>query len=145
MLAVNLRFTAVNFRLTQTPLAPNDEVARRSSVPSWANRKAVEMATEAFTAAPVHAARPDEVTARPEFIRLPRPGHHCPYSGLTRSGLNALILGPDPPVQSVCLRKQGKLRGTRLIDYASLMGFLRGQGARGGAYDRRTNGGTSHD
>ena len=68
---------------------------------------------------------------RPEFIRLPQPGKRCPYTGLSRSGLNNLILpcalnGHRPPVRSVCLRPRGAVRGTRLICYDSLMGYLRG-------------------
>lgn len=68
-------------------------------------------------------------TQRPEFIRLPRPGTRCPYTGLTRSGLNNLILpcalnGHRPPVRSVCLRQRGAVRGTRLINYDSLLSYL---------------------
>ena len=69
----------------------------------------------------------------PEFIRLPRPGTRCPYTGLSRSGLNNLILpmavnGFKPPVHSVCLRKRGAMRGTRLIVFDSLMQHLRSCG-----------------
>jgi len=63
-------------------------------------------------------------TVKPEFIRLPRPGQQCPYSGLSRSKMNELILGDRPVVRSVCLRKRGQIRGTRLIDYDSLMNYL---------------------
>jgi hypothetical protein len=71
---------------------------------------------------------------RPEFIRLPQPGKRCPYTGLSRSGLNNLVLPCDlngfkPPVRSVCLRQRGAVRGTRLICYDSLIGYLRHQGA----------------
>lgn len=70
---------------------------------------------------------------RPEWIRLPRKGHRCPYSGLSRSSLNELILpnkenGGKPAVKSVCLRKRGQLRGTRLINYDSLMEHIGKQG-----------------
>lgn len=70
------------------------------------------------------------VPQRPEFIRLPQPGKRCPYTGLTRSGLNNLILpcdlnGHRPPVRSICLRQRGAVRGTRLICYDSLMVYLR--------------------
>ena len=68
---------------------------------------------------------------KPEFIRLPRPGQQCPYTGLTRSYLNSLILpseanGHDPPVKSVCLRPRGAQRGVRLIHYESLLEYLYG-------------------
>ena len=66
---------------------------------------------------------------RPEWIRLPKAGAFCLYSGLSRSGLNELILpcpanNFKPPVQSISLRKRGALRGTRLISYDSLMKYL---------------------
>ena len=65
----------------------------------------------------------------PEFIRLPKPSTLCPFSGLTRSTMNALVLpGANneftPPVKSKVLRRSGNLRGVRLIVYASLMGYL---------------------
>lgn len=63
----------------------------------------------------------------PEFCRLPRSGQRCPISGLSRSKLNELILGPRPAVKSVVLRNRGTIRGIRLIDVASLLQFLRQQ------------------
>jgi len=65
----------------------------------------------------------------PEFLRLPRPGSQCRYSGLSRSALNALALPCaandfQPPVESRCLRQRGKVRGIRLIVYGSLMRYL---------------------
>ena len=65
---------------------------------------------------------------KPEFIRLPKNGQ-CPYTGLTRSKMNQLILpcednGFKPPVRSVCLRPKGGFKGTRLIDYQSLLNYL---------------------
>ncbi len=70
--------------------------------------------------------------ATPEFIRLPPPGKRCTYTGLSRSGMNNLILpcavnGYKPPVRSVCLRQRGAVRGTRLVNYRSLMDHLGGQ------------------
>ena len=76
------------------------------------------------TCQPVHAPAQDTGSVRPEFIRLPKAGRQCPHSGLSRSKLNELILGPKPPVRSVCLRKRGQVRGTRLISYDSLMAYL---------------------
>ena len=66
----------------------------------------------------------------PEFIRLPKSPDRCPYSGLTRSALNELILGQSPPVRSVVVRKRGAVRGIRLIDYASLVRYLHQLGER---------------
>jgi hypothetical protein len=66
----------------------------------------------------------------PEFIRLPRSGQLCPWTGLTRSKLNELILPSEansfkPAVKSVSLRPKGAVKGTRLIVYNSLVGYLR--------------------
>ncbi len=65
----------------------------------------------------------------PEFIRLPKAGIQCQYTGIPRSTMNGLILaGPhnnfNPPVKSVVLRRPGNTRGVRLIVYASLMAYL---------------------
>ena len=64
------------------------------------------------------------VAREPEFIRLPRNGERCPLSGLSRSLLNSLILGDKPPVRSVVLRQRGKVKGVRLIVWASLKAYL---------------------
>jgi len=66
---------------------------------------------------------------KPEWIRLPAPGHRCPYTGLSRSTLNELTIpgpanGNKPPVKSVVLRKRGAVRGIRLLNYDSLMQYL---------------------
>jgi hypothetical protein len=69
------------------------------------------------------------VGLKPEFSRLPRSGERCPFTGLSRSGLNSLILpcpanNFHPPVRSVSLRKRGQIKGVRLIVFQSLMDFL---------------------
>ena len=71
----------------------------------------------------------------PEFIRLPKTGTLCPYTGLTRSKLNELVLpcpqnDHKPPVKSVCLRQRGAVKGVRLIVFKSLMDYLHGQEGR---------------
>jgi hypothetical protein len=68
--------------------------------------------------------------ATPEFIRLPKPGTLCKYTGLSRSYLNFLILPTKqnkftPPVRSNVLRQKGARTGVRLIDYQSLVRFIR--------------------
>jgi len=73
-------------------------------------------------------------SVKPEWLRLPAPGHRCPFTGLSRSTLNELIIsGPandgHPPVKSVVLRRRGALRGIRLINYDSLMAYLMSLGA----------------
>lgn len=69
--------------------------------------------------------------ARPEFLRLPRPGERCPVTGLSRTTLNELTIpsaanGNRPPVRSVVLRKRGASRGIRLVDFESLTSYLHG-------------------
>jgi len=66
----------------------------------------------------------------PEFTRLPKPGTLCPYTGLSRSALNMLILpcrqnGNKPPVRSFVLRQRGAKTGIRLIDWQSLRAYIR--------------------
>jgi hypothetical protein len=68
------------------------------------------------------------VEHKPEFTRLPKAGQQCPYTGLTRSVLNDLILptreNPKPAVRSVVMKKRGAIRGIRLIDYDSLLAHI---------------------
>ncbi len=70
----------------------------------------------------------------PEWIRLPRTSTLCPFTGLTRSKMNELILPCPandfkPPVQSVVLRQRGKIKGVRLISYSHLIAYIRQQAA----------------
>ena len=65
----------------------------------------------------------------PEYIRLPKTGTYCQWTGLSRSKLNQLILptadnSHSPPVKSCSLKPPGALRGARLILYESLMTYL---------------------
>ena len=65
----------------------------------------------------------------PPFIKLPKSGTPCPYSGLSRSKLNQLILprkenNQRPQVRSVRLRKPYQKKGTRLIYWPSLYNYL---------------------
>ncbi|MFA6546190.1 MAG: hypothetical protein WCS99_17355 [Limisphaerales bacterium] len=87
------------------------------------------MKTTATTTAPVQPGNPLNVT--PEFIRLPKPGTLCRWTGLSRSKLNELILpspvnGFKPPVRSLSLRNHGQVKAVRLIVFDSLLGYLRG-------------------
>jgi hypothetical protein len=69
----------------------------------------------------------------PVYLRLPREGARCPYTDLPRSTLKDLCTptranGFKPPVRSISLRKSKYAqRGIRLIDYDSLIKYLRGQ------------------
>ena len=74
----------------------------------------------------------------PEFIRLPKTGTLCPYTGLTRSKMNELVLpcpqnDHKPPVKSVCLRQRGAVKGVRLVSFDSLITFIRKQETEGSA------------
>ena len=70
-----------------------------------------------------------ETKITPEWIRLPKPRSRCFWSGLSRTGMNRLVMpgehnGFSPPVKSKVLRQNGKRRGIRLVHYRSLMDFL---------------------
>lgn len=79
-----------------------------------------------FTTTPIEVPPVNQV-ATPIWIRLPKVGKSCPYTGLSRATLNNLILGENPPVQSVSLRmKRHAIRGTRLILLSSLLEYIAG-------------------
>ena len=69
------------------------------------------------------------VTYEPITIRLPQQGKRCPWTGLTRSALNDLVLptkGNDfsPPVKSNLLKTKVGSSGIRLIDFQSLKSYV---------------------
>jgi len=69
------------------------------------------------------------VTYEPITIRLPRQGQRCPWTGLTRSALNDLVLPAkgnqfSPPVKSNLFKTKKNSSGIRLIDFQSLKRFL---------------------
>jgi hypothetical protein len=69
---------------------------------------------------------------KPEYIPLPRTGTKCPYCGLSRSGINNLILPTKandykPVVDSTVDRRPGKSRGRRLVIRTSLDKYLKAQ------------------
>ena len=75
---------------------------------------------------------------KPEFIRLPKSPALCPYSGLSRSQLNEVVLPGAandfrPPVKSISLRKRGQTKAVRLVVYDSLMSYLHSFLTDGGA------------
>ncbi len=65
-------------------------------------------------------------THLPEFIRLPKPGKRCYWTGLTRSAMNELVLGESPKVASMVLTREGAGRGVRLVSLSALLGHLNG-------------------
>ena len=73
----------------------------------------------------------------PKFIRLPKSGMLCPYTGLSRTFLNELILPSEknnfsPPVKSISLKKKHHLRGVRLIHFENLVEYLNSFSRKGG-------------
>lgn len=83
-------------------------------------------------AGPVYTTEPDElppvnpIVTTPFYIRLPKSGTACGWTGLSKSALNALILGKNPPVKSVSLRQPHAIRGIRLILLSSLLEYIAG-------------------
>jgi hypothetical protein len=68
------------------------------------------------------------------WIRLPAPGARCPWTGMSRTGLNSIILPSPinnfrPPVISTSLRHPGQRKATRLINLGSLLKFISDQAA----------------
>ncbi|MEY2485478.1 MAG: hypothetical protein QOH39_1126 [Verrucomicrobiota bacterium] len=68
--------------------------------------------------------------SKPEYIRLPKPGTTDALTGLSRSTLAELLVpceanGHYPPVKSLVIKKRGATRGIRLINYDSLIDYLR--------------------
>lgn len=66
---------------------------------------------------------------RPEWIRLPKPGTVCPYTGIGRTVMDRLAV-PSPrnnhnaPVKSASLRQPGQKKATRLIHLPSLLAYI---------------------
>jgi hypothetical protein len=68
-------------------------------------------------------------TVYPETIRLPKTGTTCPWTGLSRSAMNQLVLpcrqnNFRPPVRSYCLRQRGSKTGIRLVSFDSLINYI---------------------
>lgn len=70
-----------------------------------------------------NVANNNQAAFRPEWIRLPKEGSTCPFSGLSRSYLADLVRRREVP--SKALRRPGTVRGVRLICYEGLMAFIR--------------------
>jgi len=74
--------------------------------------------TAPVVAAPANAAIPQ----KPEFIRLPKAGTLCPFTGLSRTKLWEILC--TRKVKTVCLRRPGALKGARLVHLQSLLDYL---------------------
>ncbi len=76
-----------------------------------------------LTATPVQIPTVTPTAAvRPEWIRLPKPGTLCPWCGLGRSKIWQVL--QTGKVRNICLRKEGGLRGARLISLTSLLAYF---------------------
>jgi hypothetical protein len=65
----------------------------------------------------------------PVYVRMPKPGGRCPYTGLSRSTLCELTVpnkanGFQPPVPSHVVRGVAATRGIRLIPLNALLEYL---------------------
>jgi len=59
---------------------------------------------------------------QPRFVRLPKPGTLCPFTGLSRTQM--YLLCKSGKVKSYSLKRRGACRGVRLIDYQSLVAAI---------------------
>jgi hypothetical protein len=86
------------------------------------------MSANTLVTAAIQASSPTRII--PEFIRLPKPGTLCPWTGLSRSKMNELVLPNQtnafkPHVRSFSLRNRGQIKAVRLIVLDSLLSYLR--------------------
>ena len=77
------------------------------------------------------------MAVRPIYMRFPRSGN-CLYTGLSRSKLYELTSGDNPPVKAISLKTADQQRGTRLINFQSLLDYIesfarKSQKTQGGA------------
>ena len=63
---------------------------------------------------------------QPVYVRLPRSGTLCPFSGRSRSQIWLLV--KEGRVQSHSMKRRGTCRGVRLIDFASLIEAIKNFG-----------------
>jgi len=69
----------------------------------------------------------------PEFIRLPKPGTLCNWTGLSRAKMWEVV--QTGKVKTVSLRRPGAAKGARLVHLASLLQYLHSR-AEGGTNER---------
>ncbi len=65
------------------------------------------------------------VAARPEFIRLPPRQGLCPWTNLSRTKMCELL--ETGKIKNVRLRREGAIKGARLISLSSLLEYLHSQ------------------
>jgi hypothetical protein len=61
----------------------------------------------------------DQKQLQPRFVRLPKPGTLCPFTGLSRTQI--YLLCKSGKIKSHSLKRHGTCRGVRLIDFQSLV------------------------
>jgi hypothetical protein len=64
----------------------------------------------------------DQKQLQPCFVRLPKPGTLCPFTGLSRTQM--YLLCKSGKVKSYSLKRRGARRGVRLIDFQSLVAAI---------------------
>ncbi len=69
-----------------------------------------------------HDAAASASQLQPRFVRLPKPGKLCPFTGLSRTQI--YLMCKSGKVQSHSLKRRGTCRGVRLIDYQSLISAI---------------------
>ena len=133
----SVRFLASRLKTSSKKTLHNDSLLGglfTSHQVASARKKILFVGNDFLSAASAKCAAMDihhqQKVQRPEFIRLPKGGTRCPFTGLSRSKLNQLVLpckenGFKPPVESKVLRNRGAIRGTRLIVFDSLINYLR--------------------
>lgn len=62
---------------------------------------------------------------RPEWVRLPKAGACCAWTGLSRTRLWNLL--ESSPIKTISLRRKGTAKGVRLIHLQSLLEYLDAQ------------------
>ena len=70
---------------------------------------------------------PNNREPQPEYFRLPKSGARDPYFGLPRTTYYELEKAGT--IRLVRLRKRGNARGTTLIPFDQVLGYLRGLAA----------------
>lgn len=71
----------------------------------------------------VSGLRDTQTNPKPAFFRLPKPGQRDPHFGLPRSKFYELE--KDGKIRLVRLRKRGTARGSTLIPFDQVAGYLR--------------------
>lgn len=105
----------------------HDSVAMFQKIPDQKCRRETPTEAAFSEASAASLSLPSPTHIVPTFVRLPKSGTRCPWTGLSRSAICELILPARAPVKSVVLRRRGATRGVRLVLLSSLLRFLHAQ------------------